>query len=413
MMNTVKEQKSQSFKWAILIVIFIMQIVFGITIFQIGGLANQLLPAFNMNPGQIAIALSMPMLISAILGIPGGTLGDRYGVKRVVSIGMLVSITGVALRIGSNSFVTLLICMILLGVGNAFINSNAAKILGAWFPPQQMGLAMGFYISGAGVGTSIALATSPLFTIQNAFIFSAIAVTIIAIIWILVVKDKPAGAPDLPAQRMGDYLKVAAKSKHVWIGAIAMFFMMGTYVTQSGFMSNALIEGKGLEPSMAGLVASAMTFAFVAGGVLGPIIAARIGRNRFFLGPAAILCGVCAYLSWAVPLGGATLALLIATGFLLGSSVPLVMNLPMSLPEIGPVYAGSAGGIISTFQMAGAFFVSSYIIIPLAGSDTNALFLYISIFYVIFGVLGLFLPELGARAKLKKEAAARAKNSFN
>jgi NNP family nitrate/nitrite transporter-like MFS transporter len=91
--------------------------------------------------------------------------------------------------------------------------------------------------------------------------------------------------------------------------------------------------------------------------------------------------------------------LLILTGVCLGAATPLLMSLPMLLPELGPVYAGSAGGILSTFQMAGAFILPSYVLILLAGSNANQMFLDISIGYLLFGAVMLFIPELGLKAR--------------
>jgi len=52
--------------------------------------------------------------------------------------------------------------------------------------------------------------------------------------------------------------------------------------------------------------------------------------------------------------------------------MPMIASLPMLLPEIGPVYAGSAGGIIATLQVIGAVVAPTFIITPLAGSSPNA-----------------------------------------
>jgi NNP family nitrate/nitrite transporter-like MFS transporter len=178
-----------------------------------------------------------------------------------------------------------------------------------------------------------------------------------------------------------------------------MFFFMGTYVTQSGFLSNALTQGKGINPVLAGLVASSLSISFVMGTIIGPIISDNVGLIRPFLTPTAILAAIGSYLAWIIPFGSLTWILLIITGIMLGTSVPLIMSLPMLLPEIGPVYAGSAGGIISTLQMAGAFFISSYVILPLAGSNMDQVFLYIGFGYLIFGLVSLLLPELGLKAR--------------
>ncbi|AET68143.1 sugar phosphate permease [Desulfosporosinus orientis DSM 765] len=401
-MNTEDVQKDYAYRWVILLLALLVQIFVNIMSFQIGGLAGNLMQALKLQPTQLAMLLSVPMLASAIIGIPAGALADRFGVKRVVWIGLIVTTIGAFGRITADSFITLFVWMFLLGFGGAFLNANISKLLGAWFNHKQMGMAMGIYVAGAGMGITIALATSPFFTsVQTAFTFSGIAVLGITLLWLLLVKNKPAGAPDLPAHPMTKYLGVAAKSKNIWIGGIAIFFMMGTYVTHSGFLSNALVEAKGINPVQAGLVASSFTLAFIVGGMAGPVLANKAGLFKPFLAPTAILCAISSYLAWNVPFGPLTFTFLIIAGLLIGASAPLIMSLPMTLPEIGPIYAGSAGGIISTMQMAGAFIISSYVIIPLAGPDINKVFLYIAIGYLIYGIVMLFLPELGPKAKTK------------
>ena len=77
----------------------------------------------------------------------------------------------------------------------------------------------------------------------------------------------------------------------------------------------------------------------------------------------------------------------------------------MLLPEIGPVYAGSAGGIIATIQVLGAVVLPTFVITPLAGSSVKMLFGLAALSMVLIILPVLFLPELGTRA-----LAARAAN---
>jgi NNP family nitrate/nitrite transporter-like MFS transporter len=177
-----------------------------------------------------------------------------------------------------------------------------------------------------------------------------------------------------------------------------MLFFMGSWVTQTGTLPNALAQSKGISPVLAGLTASSLSLALIAGTLIGPMLAQRLGLLRPLLTPAAILAAAGSYLAWTVPFGAPTWVLLILTGFLLGSVVPLVMSLPM-LVDLGPTYAGSAGGIISTFQMAGAFLIPSYVIMPLAGANANQVFLYLSAGYLLLGVVLLLIPELGLKAR--------------
>jgi hypothetical protein len=70
----------------------------------------------------------------------------------------------------------------------------------------------------------------------------------------------------------------------------------------------------------------------------------------------------------------------------------------MLLPEIGPVYAGSAGGIIATLQVIGAVLLPTFVITPLAGSNVTVLFGLAALCMALIIIPVLFLPELGSRA---------------
>ena len=94
-----------------------------------------------------------------------------------------------------------------------------------------------------------------------------------------------------------------------------------------------------------------------------------------------------------------------AAGFLMSAILPLLLSLPMLVREIGPVYAGSAGGIITTLQVFGGIVVPTFIITPLAGLNATLLFGLAAVCYGLILIPALFLPELGARA-LAAEAKA-------
>jgi NNP family nitrate/nitrite transporter-like MFS transporter len=71
----------------------------------------------------------------------------------------------------------------------------------------------------------------------------------------------------------------------------------------------------------------------------------------------------------------------------------------MLLPEIGPVYAGSAGGIVGTLQVIGAVFIPSFILTPIAGHNYNLFFALGSVCFLLVGIVTLLLPELGVKAR--------------
>jgi len=141
----------------------------------------------------------------------------------------------------------------------------------------------------------------------------------------------------------------------------------------------------------------------VFGCFLGPMICNRMGVMKRYLIIVGLLSGAATFWSWQLPLGTAIVVALIVAGFLQYSVQPLFASLPMLLPEIGPVYAGSAGGIIATVQVLGAVVLPTFVITPLAGSNTTMLFGLAALSMALMIVPVLFLPELGTRALAKRK----------
>lgn len=368
--------------------------------FQVAAFAYKIIPDFKLTQWQYSMVLTAPMLAGLFFSFAAGALADRWGVKRIVTIGFVFSVVGALFRFAAVNFLELFILMFLAGVCPGFLNANASKLLGAWFPREQMGTAMGIYFSASGIGMGLALATSSMFpTTESAFITSGLIMLAVWILWMRFIKAKPEGAPDQPVKPVTKYIGVAARSKNVWLVGVALMFCMGSSMTFSGFLPNALHNARGMNPVTAGFMTSLVTFGTVAGGLLGPSIFNRIGKMKPFLATVAVLGALAGYWAWFASQGAAMPVLLVAMGIMLGMCMPLLVAFPVLLPEIGPVYAGSAGGIIGTLQVIGAVCIPSFIIAPLAGQNYNLFFTLGSLCFFMVSFVVLLLPELGAKAR--------------
>ncbi|GAB4269744.1 MFS transporter [Thermincola ferriacetica] len=388
------------YRWVILIIMWSAVFIGIAAQFQVAALAYKIIPDFKLTPGQYSMILTAPMLAGVCFSFAAGALADRFGVKKVVAVGFVFSIVGVFFRFAAHNFWEMFMLMFLAGISPGLLNANVSKLLGAWFPREQMGTAMGIYFSASGVGMSVALATSAFFpTTKSAFITAGLIMLVIWILWMAFIKPKPEGVPDLPVMPVTKYIGVAARSKNVWLVGLALMFFMGSSMVFSGFLPNALNKVHGMSPVTAGFMASIVTFGTIVGSILGPVMSDRIGKIKPFLAPVAVLGAIAGYSSWLVAQGADMVALLALLGIFSGICTPLLMAFPMLLPEIGPAYAGSAGGIIGTLQVVGAVFIPSFIIAPLAGQNYNMLFALGSLSFLMMGVVALFLPELGAKAR--------------
>lgn len=386
------------YRWVVVAIMWSTIFIAVTAQFQVAALAFKIIPELNLTSGNYAMVLAAPMLPAVLFSIGAGALADRFGVKKVVAVSFVFSIIGVYFRYIPNSFFGYFSLMFLSGLTPALLNANVSKLLGAWFPREQISTALGIYFTAAGVGMTVALAASALFpTAKSAYITAGIAMFAIWILWLVFIKDKPEGAPELPTMPVLKYIGVAASSRNIWLAGLALMCFMGANMAFVGFLPNALSQVRGINPSQAGVMTSIVTLGVILGNMIGPVMSARVGRIKPFLAPAALLGAVVMYCSWIAP-GTSVWLLLFATGALMGISTPLLMAFPMLLPEIGPVYAGSAGGLMATLQLIGAFFIPSFIIAPIAGDNYTLLFALASLFLALLGVVSLFLPELGTRA---------------
>lgn len=397
--------KFLSYRWVILMMTWALLFVSVVVQFQIAGLAYRIIPDLGLTASQFSMVLTAPMFAGVCFSFISGALADKYGVMRVVGIGFAVSIAAGFFRHTADSFWPLLILMFLSGIGPGFLNANGIKLLGAWFPKEKMGTVMGLFNSASGVGITVALASSALFpTTKSAYLAANSALLAVWILWLALVKAKPEGAPDLPAMPVTKYIGIAARSKNVWLVGLALMFFMGYSMVFSGFLSNALSQARGLDPVTAGVMASMVTFGTIIGSVLGPFLSDRVGSVKPFLLIAAALGAISGYGAWVMPPSSAMSVLLVTLGIFSGVCSPLLMSFPMRLPEIGPAYAGSAGGIITTLQVTGAVFIPTFIIAPLAGQNFNLLFALGSLSFLMVGVVAILLPELGTRDAFKADS---------
>lgn len=75
----------------------------------------------------------------------------------------------------------------------------------------------------------------------------------------------------------------------------------------------------------------------------------------------------------------------------------MIMSLPVTLPGIGPAYAGTAGGLVATVQIIGCTIIPTNVLTPLFTDSANvtnfgALFLVSGLIAACAAVTGNLLP---------------------
>lgn len=163
-MRKMKTQRESSYRWVILALCFLgftIKIAHEIVWVPIIPIAQDTL---GFSIVQSSMMLTFRALGAWLTLIPGGFIIDRYGPKRAIIISIFFS--GLfSLCVGiSTSFEQALLCRFLTGLSEGPFYAGAMKMLMAWFPERQRGIAVGFFGLGPNVATIMINSGVPILT---------------------------------------------------------------------------------------------------------------------------------------------------------------------------------------------------------------------------------------------------------
>ncbi len=109
----------------------------------------------DASSSQLQWIVDSYMLVFAGLLLTAGSLGDRFGRRRALEIGMLIFGLGSLLSALAPSAEALIASRALMGVGGAFIMPTTLSILTNVFPANERAKAIGIWAAVSGLGIAI------------------------------------------------------------------------------------------------------------------------------------------------------------------------------------------------------------------------------------------------------------------
>lgn len=341
--------------------------------YQLSAVPGSVYQAYGLTDMQFSSIMTAPMFPSIFLSIIIGILVDRFGISRMVSLCFVVAAAGYVLRVFAADYMSMFVAMALTGVGCMVLNANLAKIVSALYPMNKVGTVVGILMAGSTGAMAVAYATTALFPSLEAAFWTAAAVSIVvALLWLLVVREKhfAAGATGtaetVPVKQA---LVSCMKSRNIWLLGISLMFLLGGATVISNFQVSALTALKGYSEGYAGTFGTVLMVGSILGSIFIPVLVGKLGKK------VPVLLLLCGLLAAACMVGIIALspAGIYVTSFLNGALrsgiIAVMMSLPVMFPEIGPRYAGTAGGLAVTLELLGAVIIPTYIIVPLGGGS--------------------------------------------
>jgi len=190
--------------------------------------------------------------------IPAGYLAERYGAKSILASGFAIWSSATLLTGVCSGFATLLLCRLLLGIGESATFPCMSKLLASTSPPSQLGRANGIvsvgYLLGPAVGTFLGVAIMVRYGWRPSFlVFGGIA-----LLWIWPWLRTTLSEPRLlESPQAGPSWGQLLRQRGLWAASLGHFAGNYTFYFVLNWLPDYLDKERGLSLSSMSMVTGA------------------------------------------------------------------------------------------------------------------------------------------------------------
>jgi cyanate permease len=352
------EDYERSYRWVILGLLWFLYLAFGLISRAISPLITPILRDLQISYSQMGLILGAWQLTYIAVAIIGGTIIDRWGIRKSLFTGALIIGLSSILRYFPHRFGTMLFAVALFGVGGPMISIGCPKTISMWFRGRNRATAVGIYTTAPGVGGLLALSLTNSFVMPLAgyswrltFVYYGLVVFMFAILWWFLAKETKQTSTTESAGIVEVFVNLLKLRK------VQIILIMGllAFATNHGLNNwlPRILETSGMSPTVAGYAASipmavGIPAILVIPHVTPPQLRGRIVALFALLAAAAVI----AIVATSGVFFFAGLVLFGITGY---SLMPLLILVLMDSPEIGSRYMGAAGGLFFCVAEIGGF----------------------------------------------------------
>lgn len=259
-----------SYPWIVLFASSLVQTIASFGNQMISPLAPFLVQDLHIARTDVGLLLTAAYLGGVLVLVVAGSLSDRFGVRALFLVGMVLA--GLPLVLGSAvpSYLWLLLPMVLYGIGNGFALPPTTRAIVEWFPTRRRGLAMGVKQTGVALaGMICGLIVPPLGQAVGwrgtILVLGALTVASGVVSWLLY-RERPED-PNAPAKAARPSLFTVIRNRSLLLLSGVTFLYAGVQLSIAGFMVLFLTEKVGMSIAEAGVMLALAQ----AGGIVGRI----------------------------------------------------------------------------------------------------------------------------------------------
>lgn len=333
---------------------WLLYFVFGLLTASMAPLIRPITGDLGISHSTMGGVLGAWPLVYIAVAIPCGALLDRFGTRRMLFLAAVILCISGVLRATATGELTLFLGVAVFGLGGPLISIGLPKLISQWFEGRERGLAMGIYVSGPALGAvaALSLTNSVLMPLlrdewRHVLLLYAGAAVVAGLVWLLVSahpasRAVEADAAAQPRRRQREVFNNLLRLRPVQVMLVMSVFIFFFNHGLNNWLPE-ILRDNGMGAIAAGYWASVPTAVGVAGALLIPRFA--VPQRRI-----AVLLGLFLSASVATQLLHSDVDALLALGLACqgiarGSMMAVATLTLVEIREVGPRYAGAAGGL--------------------------------------------------------------------
>ena len=329
----------------------------GLAILAPSPLLPLIIDDYAINRTTASLLIALPLLMIAGMGLPGGAIIARIGIRQSFAISWFLMALPVLTPFTGN-FAALLALRVAAGAGFVLAGIVAGPLLMQWFRLRETLVMNGLIMSALNIGITASLLSAPLLADALSWqwalaVFSLLSV-VGAVAWIPLsgpVRDAAAAPPNLSPRAIWSVIsdRTVLLLVAVETGALTQ------YSAITSWLPSFLNEARDLTLEQAGFAISLLPFAGIFALLLAGFASYRIGPSRYFIiasGLLIVLTGPGTFLFSDL---GWIYASIIVLGLGTHLYSPILLSLTMGLPGMTPEKLAIVWGVIFSVSSFGMF----------------------------------------------------------
>jgi cyanate permease len=336
-------------RWVALAVLTAARVSLAFQFQSLASVAPLLVRDLGIGFADVGFLVGLYMLPGVVLAIPGGMLGERFGDKRMVVLGLGLMVLGDLVAGFGPGYGALVAGRLVAGTGGVLLNVLMSKMVTDWFAERGIVLAMTIFVNSFPVGQGLALwwlgslaerAGWPA-SLHVTAAAALAALLLVALVYRPHPNDRTARTDAGGPRRIsGREVGLVSIPGAIW------GLVNGAYTIMVAF-APILLMASGRDIGDAGRVLSAVTWLNLASTQAGGLVAHRWGHWNLLMvggiGGWGIALLLVSMIDPVLPL--------LASGLLLGFAIGVILALPAQV--LRPESRGVGMGVFYSFSYLG------------------------------------------------------------